>query len=41
MLDSVEGTVKDAESGKVDGNAVEIFVKVVVWEKVEAKKRGP
>ena len=38
MFDSVESTVVDAESGKVNSNSVEIFVKVMVREQVEAKE---
>ena len=37
MLNSVVDTIVDAQGGKVDGKAVEIFGEVMVGEKVEAE----
>ena len=37
VLDSVKGSVVDAQGGKVDGKAVEIFGEVMVGEEVEAE----
>ena len=37
VLDPVVGTIVDAQGGKVDGKAVEIFGEVVVGEEVEAE----
>ena len=37
MLDSVIDTTVDAQGGKVDGKAVEVFGEVMVREKVEAE----
>ena len=37
VLDSVKDTIVDAQGGKVDGKAIEIFGEVMVGEKVEAE----
>ena len=37
VLNSVVDTIVDAQGGKVDGKAIEIFGEVMVGEKVEAE----
>ena len=37
VLDPVIDTIVDAQGGKVDGKAIEVFGKVMVGEKVEAE----
>ena len=37
VLDSVIDTIVDAQGGKVDGKAIEVFGEVMVGEEVEAE----
>ena len=38
MLDLMEGAIVNAQGGKVNGEAIDIFVEMVVWVKVEAEE---